>query len=204
MFNSSFNIGKIIKDKDKIIKDKDKIFTGLVDNLSPNIDTNQEYDKNNIHRKASKALEKIELICNKFNKVSRQMRSRYNARPTLTINDEYDVQDLFHSLLTLYFNDIRKEEGISSYAGSNSRADFLLKQEQILIEIKKTRVGLTNKKLGDELIIDIDKYQAHPDCKTLVFFVYDPESRIDNPRQFERDLETRSRKIDVKVFIRPY
>ena len=154
-------------------------------------------------RNSSKALEKIEAICNQFHQFAQQIRSCYDEKTTLAINDEYDVQDLFYSLLTLYFSDIRREEYIPSFAGANSRADFFLKQEKILIEIKKTRAGLTNKKLGDELIIDINKYQAHPDCKALTFFVYDPESRIDNPKEFEEDLEIRSRNINVKVFIRP-
>ncbi len=48
----------------------------------------------------------------------------------------------------------------------------------------------------------IDKYQTHPDCKNLVFFIYDPERKIANPRGFEEDLEIRSRNINVKVFIR--
>ena len=48
------------------------------------------------------------------------MRSRYNNRQTSDINDEYDVQDLLHSLLTLYFDDIRREESNPSYAGGAS------------------------------------------------------------------------------------
>ena len=42
------------------------------------------------------------------------------------MEDEYDVQDLFHALLTIYFEDIRKEEWSPSYAGGASRMDFLL------------------------------------------------------------------------------
>ncbi|MEM7757430.1 MAG: hypothetical protein AAF298_04770 [Cyanobacteria bacterium P01_A01_bin.40] len=160
------------------------------------IDNNDSLDKlNNI--------EKIELICNQFHQVARQMRSRYDDRPTLEVNDEYDVQDLFHSLLILYFDDIRREESNPSYAGSNSRSDFLLKPEKTIIEIKKTRRGLNDKKLGEELSLDIQKYQSHPDCQTLVCFVYDPEVRINNSRGLERDLEQVTEKIDVKVFIRP-
>ncbi len=131
------------------------------------------------------------------------MRSRYKKRATLEINDEYDVQDLFHSLLNLHFDDIRREESNPSYAGTNSRSDFLLKPEQTIIEIKKTREALKNKQLGEELTLDIQKYQAHPDCKTLVCFVYDREGRISNPRGLERDLEQNTEKIEVKVFVRP-
>lgn len=150
------------------------------------------------------AVGKIQLICNRFHQVARQMRSRYNNRPRLGINDEYDVQDLFHcQLISHGFDDIRREESNPSYAGSNSRSDFLLKPEQTIIEIKKTRQGLNNKKLGEELTLDIHKYQSHPDCNTLVCFVYDPQGRIDNPRGLETDLEQQAEKIDVKVFIRP-
>jgi len=126
------------------------------------------------------------------------MRSRYGNRPTLDVNDEYDVQDLFYSLLILYFDDIRREESNPSYAGANSRADFLLKPEQTVIEIKKTRQGLNNKQLGEELTLDIQKYQSHPDCNTLICFVYDSEGRINNPRGLERDLEQVTEKIAVK------
>ena len=43
----------------------------------------------------------------------------------------------------------------------------LLKNEKIVIEVKKTRKTMTAKKLGEELIIDIEKYQEHPDCERL-------------------------------------
>ncbi|MGB5636039.1 MAG: hypothetical protein WBM44_09085 [Waterburya sp.] len=164
---------------------------------------NKEEVSNNSKLEIFNIIEKIELICNRFHKIARQMRSRYDNRAKLEINDEYDVQDLFHSLLILYFDDIRREESNPSYAGANSRADFLLKPEQTVIEIKKTRQGLNNKKLGEELTIDIQKYQAHPDCKTLVCFVYDPEVKISNPRGLEKDLEQVIYNIEVKVFIRP-
>lgn len=114
---------------------------------------------------------KVQLICNRFHQVYRQILLRYKKHPTLEINDEYDVQDLFHSLLTLYFDDIRPEESNPSLAGSNSRSDFLLKPEETVIEIKKTREGLSDKKLGEDLGLDIQKYQTHPDCKTLICFV---------------------------------
>ncbi len=175
----------------------------LKDKLKPNEHTakNSTTEEDSVF--CFNTIEKIELICNKFHQVARQMRSRHANRSTLEINDEYDVQDLFHSLLTLYFDDIRREESNPSYAGANSRADFLLKPEQTVIEIKKTRQGLNNKKLGDELTLDIKKYKAHPDCKVLVCFVYDPEGRINNPRGLEKDLEQAADNIEVKVFIRP-
>lgn len=149
------------------------------------------------------ALEKIKLIITRFHKVARQLRSRYSDRPTIEIEDEYDVQDLFHGLLKLYFDDVRAEEYTPSYAGSASRIDFLLKQEQIIIEIKKTRKNLGAKEVGEQLIIDSQRYQSHPNCGQLICFVYDPEGRVANPRGIENDLTKEINGVPVSVFITP-
>ena len=120
------------------------------------------------------------------------------------INDEYDVQDLMKALLKLYFDDIRPEEWTPSYAGSSSRIDFLLKDDEIAIEIKKTRKNLTDKKIGEELIIDIVKYKQHPDCKTLICFIYDPEGNIGNPIGLENDLKQLSTEgMNIIVIVAP-
>lgn len=143
------------------------------------------------------------LICERFHLVVRQLRSRREDRTTLDVQDEYDVQDLMHVLLQLHFHDIRPEEWTPSYAGKSSRMDFLLKQEQIVIEIKKTRAGLGAKELGSQLIEDIARYEAHPDCDVLVCFVYDPDGRISNPRGIENDLRRTDGSVRVEVLIRP-
>lgn len=145
----------------------------------------------------------LENLINKFHQVVIQLRDRYDNRETLDVTDEYDVQDLLHSLLKIYCEDIRPEEWTPSYAGTASRQDFLLKNEKMVIETKKTRKGLNNKELANELIIDIARYSTHPDCEKLICFVYDPENRIKNPRGFESDLSKSSNELSVKVYIRP-
>lgn len=142
-------------------------------------------------------------LFNKFHQIVIQLRDRYDNRDTIDVDDEYDVQDLLHALLKMYCDDIRPEEWTPSYAGTASRQDFLLKKEQIVIETKKTRKGLNNKELANELIIDIARYTVHPDCKKLICFVYDPENRIKNPRGFENDLSKTTDELTVIVYIRP-
>jgi len=153
----------------------------------------------------SKEAEKtIELILSRFHSVVRQLRDRYAGRQTLDIQDEYDVQDLLHSLLRVFFDDIRPEETTPSYAGGSKRMDFLIKQEKIVIEVKKTRNGLSGKEVGEQLLIDIATYREHPDCKTLICFVYDPEGRIGNPIGLENDLVRQSREgLKVVTYIFP-
>jgi hypothetical protein len=81
--------------------------------------------------------------------------------------------------------------------------DFLLKEEQIVIEVKKTRVGLNDKELGRQLIEDKERYKQHPDCKKLVCFVYDPEGRINNPKGLQNDLNRQENEFDVEIVIKP-
>jgi len=149
------------------------------------------------------SVDQIQVLCDRFHLVARQISTRHDNRSTIEINDEYDVQDLFHSLLRLFYEDIRDEEWAPSYAGGASRMDFLLPEEETVIEIKKTRDGLKEKQLGEQLIVDIEKYQSHPQCKKLVCFVYDPEEKIKNPRGIERDLNRSGDTLEVVVMIRP-
>ena len=76
------------------------------------------------------------------------------------------------------------------------------KNEKIVIEVKKTRQGLTDRELGDQLIIDVDRYKVHPDCEKLICFVYDPEGRIGNPTGVMNDLNTRHQGF-AEVIIEP-
>ena len=145
----------------------------------------------------------VEQVCSRFHLVSKQIRTRYDDRETLEVNDEYDVQDLLHALLRINFDDIRNEEWTPSYAGGASRVDFLLKSEQIVIEVKKTRKTLKAKELGEQLIVDIARYRVHPDCKRLFCFVYDPDGWISNPSGLEHDLCKSEADFKVVVLIIP-
>jgi REase_DpnII-MboI/Family of unknown function (DUF5763) len=145
----------------------------------------------------------LATILKNFDKSARQIKKRYNGRATMDIKDEYDVQDLLHSILRAYFDDVRPEESVPSYAWSNSRVDFLLKKERIVIEVKFASEKLKEKEIGNQLIIDIKKYQTHQDCEQLYCLVYDQNNEIRNPIGLERDLSWKHDKIEVKVFIVP-
>ena len=79
------------KDLDEIRK---KIALNITDNKS---------DRDNISDSYHKTIEKIKLICDKFYQVSRQMRSRYNNRSTLEMNEQ-------KSELESYFNQWQRTE----------------------------------------------------------------------------------------------
>lgn len=153
--------------------------------------------------KQRNAQQAIENICCGFHVVAKQLQHRRQGRNALDIRDEYDVQDLLGALLALEFTDVRREEWGPSLAGATARCDFLLKPEQIVVEVKMTRAGLGAKELGEQLIVDIARYSTHADCKTLIFFVYDPEDRIKNKCGIENDLNRPHGSINVRVIISP-
>ena len=205
-FNAISYVFKGIRVLDGNPRPDNRAFLGGLSNakalLKSMIDEIQEYGLEQADTgESGNVLQHILLICDRFHLVARQIRSRHENRTTIDIEDEYDVQDLFHSLLTLYFDDVRSEEWTPSYAGKCSRMDFLLKDIQTVVEIKKTRKGLTNKEIGDQLIIDKERYRIHPDCRRLVCFVYDPEGKIANPRGIESDFSDESDSFSILVLI---
>jgi len=123
----------------------------------------------------------------------------------LAIESEYDIQDLLHSLLRPWIADIRPEEFTPSYAGSNTRMDFLLPRYSLVLETKRVRDKTHATKVGDELIIDIEHYRRHPKCDRLWCVLYDPLHLIPNPSGMIADLEgTRSTSdgsVQVRVFV---
>jgi hypothetical protein len=74
-------------------------------------------------------------ICRRFNAVAAQLQGHRPSGRTLVISDKYDVQDLLNAMLRLYFDDVHPEEPTPSFGGA-SRTDFLLKEEQIVVEAK--------------------------------------------------------------------
>jgi hypothetical protein len=133
--------------------------------------------------------------------VRRQLLERYGGRNTLEVKDEYDAQDLFHSLLRVFVDDIRAEEVSPSYAGTSKRIDFVLPEFGLAIELKHSRTTLTHKELGNELSVDIAAYASHPKVRHLVCVVFDSDGHILNPRGVENDLSGVKDKLLVTVRI---
>lgn len=145
----------------------------------------------------------IVALLRKFHRVAIQLTRRHSNRQSLSIGDEYDVQDLLYALLVSRYEDVRAEEPTPSYAGGASRMDFLLKNESIVVEAKYASERLRDKRIGEELIIDISRYQSHPSCRFLICFVYDPEHQIRNPEGLEADLSKKHGNLDVRVIVNP-
>ena len=156
-------------------------------------------------RKPAKVEELIETLVRGLPRAMHPLTHRRKDAQTLSFESEYDIQDLLHSQLRPWITDIRPEEFTPSYASSSTRMDFLLPAHELVIEMKRIRDKRHASKVGDELIIDIEHYRQHRDCRSLWCVVYDPLRMIVNPSGLTTDLEgprtTSDGTIDVRVFV---
>lgn len=105
---------------------------------------------------------------------------RRKGATSLTFHSEHDIQDLLHSILRPWVADIRPEEFTPSYAGGSTRMDFLLPAHKLVLELKLIRDKVHGRKVGNELIIDIEHYRRHSESDTLWCVIYDPNHFIPN------------------------
>jgi len=149
------------------------------------------------------ALGAIRKICTRLHPVARQLRQRMEERSTLEVEDEGDAQDVVRALLCLDFDEITTEEWTPGYANGRPREDIVLEREGIVVQVKRTKHGFGPKEINSQLAVDIQHYIAHPVCKTLFCFIYDPEGRIGNPRGLEAKLTGEIAGHRVEVLIAP-
>jgi len=80
--------------------------------------------------------------------------------------------------------------------------DFLLPKHRLVVELKFVRDRNHAKKIGDELIVDIEHYQRHPDCIHLWCVVFDQDHLLPNAEGLKTDLEGQRSTKDGKVHVR--
>ncbi len=160
------------------------------------------------------AVRLVEQLCRNFPLFARQLQKRRKdvkqpgttdrlPRPTIAMDDEYDVQDAFHAILRLFFDDVRAEPWTPSYADNQNRIDFVLPDHEIAIEVKHTGDRLTQRHIADQLIIDERYYRHETEYKHLVCLVYDPNLRLKNAVALEKDLKSEDEKFRVSVIVCP-
>jgi len=152
---------------------------------------------------ASSSRDVIVALCRRFPLFAKQMTVRHGGRAPFEIQDEYDVQDLFHAILRLHFDDVRAEDVSPDFGGNSARVDFFLPRDRIVVEVKMMRASLTQKKVVNELIEDIARYTAKDGVDTLICLVYDPEGRCQTPQALETDLSKSATRLNVSVVVCP-
>ena len=154
--------------------------------------------------KSNNSDETILFIFSKFHNIAKILERNRKNCSCFSINNEYDVQLLIYSLLTLGFEHIRVEEPTGSHAGSASRMDFVLDDEKTIIEIKYAFEGHVDNEIGKELLLDIAKYGANGKYSKFFCLIYDPNNKIRNAPILKKDLEAhKGENFDITVVIEP-
>ncbi|WP_100464604.1 PD-(D/E)XK nuclease domain-containing protein [Mycobacteroides abscessus] len=148
------------------------------------------------------AVKTVLTVAQRLLLVERSLGRRHSGRPTICVEDEYDIQDLLRSVLAVFFEDVREETATPEYAGGSTRVDFLLPDFKVAIEIKKSRDSTNSKSLADELIIDRDRYTKDDRIGHLICLVFDHEGRLGNPRGLESDLSRDSSAAGLAVTVK--
>ncbi|MBS1155188.1 MAG: transposase [Proteobacteria bacterium] len=154
--------------------------------------------------KPNQVEELLEVVVRGLRRAMHPLTHRRKGVQPLSFGNEYDVQDLLHALLRPWISDIRPEEFTPSYAGSSTRMDFLLPAHELVIETKIVRDRPHGKRIGDELIIDIEHYRKHPNCKILWCVVYDPDNLITNAQGLKNDLDGRRKSKDGEIVVKTF
>ncbi|HEY3762507.1 MAG TPA: hypothetical protein VGN23_12240 [Verrucomicrobiae bacterium] len=144
-------------------------------------------------------------ICERFHRAVVHLTHRRKGRSIIDFSDEYDVQDVFGTVIKCSYQNVQDEVWTPPYAGRSARIDFVIEDIKTAVEIKRVR---SQQEIDSELIIDTAHYAQNKNVETLVCFVYDPDGVLRrDASQIEKDLSglkiQNNRQINVTVLIRP-
>jgi hypothetical protein len=129
---------------------------------------------------------------------------RRAGRPSLRLDDEYDLQDVIEVVLRSLYPDVRREEPTPSSAGSSGRMDFHLPEVRTAVEVKVTSPARGEKQVKLELLQDFNDYRNHPTVNTLVIAIFDLAGTFENRAGFEHDLSGHRDGLEVHVLVVPW
>jgi hypothetical protein len=130
--------------------------------------------------KATAAINTLETFLRRLPLVVRQFRGRWSTRPPFCVEDEHDLEDLVRALLPLFFDNVRLRSRTPTYA-PDTRTDFLLYQEKIVLTLKRTSADQTQSFLERQLQEDKAFYRIVTDCRMLWVYVNDPQGHLQEP-----------------------
>ena len=148
------------------------------------------------------AVQTILTLAERFRLVQRKLRKHPHGGNPVEFKNEYDDQFLLKALLVQFFDVVRAEEYTPSYAGSNSRIDFVLPEFGLAIELKHTTNSMTDANVGEQLLVDRERYKTHRDVRHLIALVFDHDGLLDDPRGLETDLQREHSHPDLTVTVR--
>lgn len=122
----------------------------------------------------------------------------------ISIEDEYDVQDILYVVLKSVFPKIKYENPLAKFGGRSTRLDFVLMEEGVIIEVKQINENERNdKKFIDQMKIDLESYHVLDYLNELIFFIYAPKAiqDLDNFMELEGERTIQGKTFNVTVVV---
>lgn len=131
-------------------------------------------------------IELVVRLCKRLPAAARILANRRSGKTPFSMSDEYDVQDLMHSILRAYVKHSVTEEPMGKIAGvRHGRADIAIEDLQTIIEAKFVRGPDDQRRLVEEYSNDLLLYTKWPSLKHLIFLIYNSQDLRD-PEAFEK------------------
>jgi len=124
-----------------------------------------------------------------FSECVRYLNTRRSSGAILQLDSEAAVQDALFLIVRPWVRDLVPESPTERLGNRYSVKDFRSKQLRLVLEAKFVRDKQHGRNISKELHDDIEVYRHAPDCDTILFFVYDPDSNIPDSRELKRTIE---------------
>jgi hypothetical protein len=117
---------------------------------------------------------------------------RHSGRQVVTVDDEYDWQDLAYFALRLVFPDVIAEDPAPKWGDKSSRIDFKIPNLKTVVELKYARNG-NHAAIAEQVAADLTLYgsrENYPDLRHIIFMIYDEGGTIRNVEGLKREAES--------------
>jgi hypothetical protein len=133
-----------------------------------------------------------------FTEIVRYLNTRRSRGAILELADEAAVQDALYLMLRPWIDDLTPESPTDRVANTYSIKDFASYSNKFVLEAKFVRDKSHGKSVVTEINDDIETYRYHVGCDDLIFFIYDPNSFIQDSASVTRHLQS-NRTYDGKI-----
>ncbi|HUT46915.1 MAG TPA: ParB/RepB/Spo0J family partition protein [Sedimentisphaerales bacterium] len=113
----------------------------------------------------------------------------FQKRTKIKFVGELELQNFIYSVLRALFESTEFEDPTEKICETSNRLDFVLKDHDIIIEVKYVRDKRHAKKISEELSIDYPRYKQSKYGQTIINYIYDPDNHIANHGLFKKQLK---------------
>ena len=125
-------------------------------------------------------------ICERLPNSARILATRRRGKQSFELKDEFDAQDLLHSLIRGYFKFSVQEEPLGRVAGGpSSRADIAIEDVGTIIEIKYVHGPADQNRIVEDFAKDLLLYAKWPPLLNFIYLVVNSQDLRD-PEALEK------------------